>query len=69
MPTKSGSRRPPKQADKEAVTRVVSSGKPLRIVVGDLISHTVMPISISTMHVKNTATGNVQAIQSNICTF
>ena len=46
---------------------MVSSGKsPLRIVVGDLISHTVMPISISTMQVKNTATGNVQAIQSNM---
>ena len=48
--------------------RVVAMGKkPLRRVVGDLISHTVMPMSMSTMQVKNTATGVVQAIQSNIC--
>ena len=40
--------------------------KPLRITVGDLISHTVMPKSISAMQLKNTATGRVQAIHSNI---
>ena len=46
--------------------RVVSIGKkPWRNTVGDLISHTVMVASISTMQVKNTATGVVQAIHSS----
>src|SRR5450830_723562 len=47
--------------------RVVRSGKkPLRSTVGERISHTVMPISMSTMQLKNTATGKVQAIHSNM---
>ncbi len=47
--------------------RVVAIGrKPLRSTVGDRSSHTVMPTSISTMQAKNTATGRVQAIHSNI---
>ncbi len=37
-----------------------------RSVVGDFSSHSVMPTSINTMQVKNTATGVVQAIQLNI---
>lgn len=47
--------------------RVVRSGrKPLRSTVGDFNSHTVMPISISTMQVKKTATGVVHTIQLNM---
>ena len=49
--------------------RVVAMGKkPLRSVVGHLISHTVMPMSMHTMQVKKTATGVVQAIHSNMAT-
>ena len=47
--------------------RVVAIGrKPLRRTVGDLIYHTVMPASINAMQTKNTATGVVQAIHSNM---
>src|SRR3954469_14249008 len=47
--------------------RVVAIGsQPRRRGVGDRISPTVMPTSISTMQVKNTATGSVQAIHSNM---
>ena len=47
--------------------RVVRMGrKPLRYTVGDFNSQSVMAISISTMLVKKTATGRVQAIQSNM---
>src|SRR3989442_10868682 len=47
--------------------RVVAIGsQPLRITVGLRNSHSVMPTSISTMQLKNTATGSVQAIQENI---
>jgi hypothetical protein len=40
---------------------------PLRATVGERRSHTVMPISISTMLVKKIATGVVQAIHSSMC--
>jgi hypothetical protein len=40
--------------------------KPLRIKVGDFISQTVIPVIISPMQEKNTATGVVHAIHSNI---
>ena len=47
--------------------RVVSIGsQPRREVVGHLISHTVMTTSGAAMQLKNTATGVVQTIQSNI---
>src|SRR4030095_780012 len=47
--------------------RVVAIGrKPLRMTVGDFNSHTVIAPSISAMQQKNTATGVVQAIHSNI---
>jgi hypothetical protein len=40
--------------------------KPRRMTVGNLISQTVMPSNMSPMQLKNTATGVVQAIHSNI---
>src|SRR5689334_21477721 len=47
--------------------RVVAIGRnPLRMTVGDLSSHTVMPASIKAMQVKKTVTGVVQTIQSNM---
>jgi hypothetical protein len=47
--------------------RVVSIGrKPRRKLVGDLISQKVITQSINKMHIKNTATGVVHAIQLNM---
>jgi hypothetical protein len=47
--------------------RVVTKGKnPFRANVGERRSQTVMPINMSTMQVKKTATGVVQAIHSSM---
>src|SRR5678816_2002094 len=47
--------------------RVVAIGsQPFLRTVGERSSHTVMPASMSTMAEKNTATGKVHAIHSNI---
>jgi hypothetical protein len=55
------------QADEQAVAaRGGHRQKALAQRGGRRISHTVMPISISAMQLKNTATGVVQTIQSNI---
>src|SRR5436853_6652065 len=47
--------------------RVVAIGsQPLRRTVGERSAQAVMPTSMTTMLAKNTATGSVQAIHSNI---